>query len=196
MFTPSTKWEAKTHALFNVYVFIHVRFCVCSTHCTLVPMMHMSHNQLLPACNNTVPNLMSYIDALSRDYYHYAKNVTVWSPEKQTPTSQIPKFSLLHSCISYYTETKDYFFPWFVLHIVFRRVLHGLFFKLCTVFLYFSFVSVAEIGFIVNEYSVSESESAVEVCVGITNGQPLDQGYGSATVNIVTESVSATGKPQ
>ena len=69
-------------------------------------------------------------------------------------------------------------------------------FKLCTVFLYYSFVSAAEIGFIVNKYSVSESESLVEVCVGITNGQSLDQGYGSATVNITTQSVTATGKSQ
>ena len=63
-------------------------------------------------------------------------------------------------------------------------------------FLHFSFVSAAEIGFIVTEYLVSESESQVEVCVGITNGQTLDHGYGSATLNIVTGSVTATGKSQ
>ena len=57
-------------------------------------------------------------------------------------------------------------------------------------------VSAAEIGFMVTEYSVSESESLVEVCVGITNGQSLDHGYGSATVKIVTGSVTATGKLQ
>ena len=55
---------------------------------------------------------------------------------------------------------------------------------------------MAEIGFMETEYSVSESELLVEVCVGITNGQSLDHGYGSATVSIVTTSVNATGKLQ
>ena len=55
------------------------------------------------------------------------------------------------------------------------------------------FVSAAEIGFIVTDYSVSESESLVEVCVGITNGQTLDHGYGSATLTIMTMSTTATG---
>ena len=58
------------------------------------------------------------------------------------------------------------------------------------------FVSVAEIGFVETEYLISESESLLEVCIAITNGQSLDNGYGSATINIVTDSTTATGELQ
>ena len=63
-------------------------------------------------------------------------------------------------------------------------------------YIHFSCASAAEIGFMETEYSVSETDPEVEVCVGITNGQSLDHGYGSATVSIVITSVNATGKLQ
>ena len=53
--------------------------------------------------------------------------------------------------------------------------------------------SVAEIGFMQTTYSVLESDSQFELCISIASGQSLNNGYGSATINIVTESATATG---
>ena len=56
--------------------------------------------------------------------------------------------------------------------------------------------SAAEIGFTMTEYVVNEPESSsvvVTVCINVTNGQSLDYGYGSATINIMTSSSSADG---
>ena len=58
------------------------------------------------------------------------------------------------------------------------------------------FSSAAEIGFTETKFVVHEPESSsvnVTLCINVTNGQSLEHGYGSATINMTTASATANG---